>query len=95
MNFGAKDYERTKSAWKYFTAVSIGVTSAFWLLFMAFPGLILGWFISEPELVEIGIPYFRMLNIPLLVMGAIPTTMLFFIFALICSRIFSGNRLSL
>ncbi len=79
MNFGVRDYERTKYAWKYFTAVSVAITSAFWLLFMAFPGLILGWFISEPELVEIEIPYFRMLNIPLLIMGAIPTTMLFFI----------------
>ncbi len=79
MNFGAKDYGRTKYAWKYFTAVSVAVTSAFWLLFMAFPGLILGWFISDPELARIGIPYFRMLNIPLLIMGAIPTIMFFFI----------------
>ncbi|PID99949.1 MAG: hypothetical protein CSA81_14250 [Acidobacteria bacterium] len=79
MNFGAKDYGRTKYAWKYFTAVSVGVTSAFWLLFMAFPGLILGWFISDSALVQMGVPYFRMLNIPLLIMGAIPTTMLFFI----------------
>ncbi len=79
MNYGAKDYERTKYAWKYFTTVSVAVTSAFWLLFMLFPGLILGWFISDPALVEIGIPYFRMLNIPLLPIGTIPTIMLFFI----------------
>ncbi len=79
INFGAKDYERAKYAWKYFTAVSVAVTCTFWLLFMAFPGLILGWFISESILVEIGIPYFRILNSPLLLMGAIPTTMLFFI----------------
>ncbi len=79
MNFGAKDYDRAKYAWKYFTAVSVAVTFTFWLLFMACPSLILSWFISDPELVEIGIPYFRILNIPLLLMGAIPTTMLFFI----------------
>ncbi len=79
MNFGAKDYGRVKYAWKYFTAVSVGVTSAFWLLFMLFPGIILGWFISDSALVQMGVPYFRMLNIPLLIMGAIPTTMLFFI----------------
>ncbi len=79
MNFGAKDYERTKYAWKYFTGVSMGVTFAFWLLFMAFPGLILGWFISDSALVQMGVPYFRMLSVPLLIMGAIPTIMLFFI----------------
>ncbi len=79
MNFGAGDYERTKYAWKYFTTVSVAVTFTFWLLFILFPRLILGWFISDPALVEIGIPYFRILNIPLLLMGAIPTTMLFFI----------------
>ncbi|PIE31138.1 hypothetical protein CSA57_00085 [candidate division KSB3 bacterium] len=79
MNFGAGDYDRVKYAWKYFTAVSVAVTFTFWLLFMAFPGLILGWFISDPALVEMGVPYFRMLSIPLLIMGAIPTTMLFFI----------------
>ncbi len=73
MNFGAKNYERTKYAWKYFTAISMGVTSAFWVLFMAFPEIILGWFISDPELVQMGVPYFKMLNIPLLIMGAIPT----------------------
>ncbi len=27
MNYGAKDYERTKYAWKYFTTVSVAVTS--------------------------------------------------------------------
>ncbi len=79
MNYGAKDYVRTKYAWKYFTTVSVAVTSVFWLLFMLFPGLILSWFISDPALVEIGIPCFRMLNIPLLIMGAIPTIMIFFI----------------
>ncbi len=79
MNFGAKDYGRVKYAWKYFTTVSVAVTSAFWLLFMLFPGLILGWFISDPELVQLGIPYFRMLNIPLLPIGTIPTIMIFFI----------------
>ncbi|PIE03915.1 MAG: hypothetical protein CSA76_06995 [Spirochaetales bacterium] len=79
MNYGAKDYERTKYAWKYFTTVSVAVTFTFWLLFMLFPGLLLSWFISDPELARIGIPYFRMLNIPLLIMGAIPTIMIFFI----------------
>ncbi len=79
MNFGAKDYERAKYAWKYFTTVSVAITFTFWLLFMVWPGLILGWFISDPALVEIGIPYFRMLNLPLLLIGTIPTTMLFFI----------------
>ncbi len=79
MNYGAKDYGRTKYAWKYFTTVSVAVTSAFWLLFMFFPGLILSWFISDPVLVKMGTPYFRILNIPLLLMGAIPTIMVFFI----------------
>jgi Na+-driven multidrug efflux pump len=79
MNFGAGDYGRVLHAWKYFTAVSVTITLGFWLLFMACPHLILSWFISDPALVRMGVPYFRILNFSLPVMGALPTTMLFFI----------------
>lgn len=79
MNFGAGNYERVLAAWKYFTIVSVCITSVFWLFFMVCPQLILSWFIPEPALAEKGVPYFRILNFSLLVMGAIPTIMLFFI----------------
>jgi len=79
MNFGAGNYGRVLYAWKYFTAVSVTITLGFWILFMACPHLILSWFISDPALARMGVPYFRILNLSLFVMGAIPTTMLFFI----------------
>lgn len=79
MNFGAGNYERVLHTWKYFTAVSVAITLGFWLLFLAFPHLIVSWFISDPALALMGVPYFRILNFSLPVLGAIPTTMLFFI----------------
>lgn len=79
MNFGAGSYERALHTWKYFTAVSVAISAVFWVLFMICPQLIVSWFISDPALARIGAPYFRILNFSLPVMGAIPTTMFFFI----------------
>lgn len=78
INYGAGDFQRVRYAWKYFTAVSMTITFTFWVVFMTFPGIILSWFISDPLLVEMGVPYFRILNLALLTMGALPTTMFFF-----------------
>ncbi|WP_321418363.1 MATE family efflux transporter [uncultured Desulfobacter sp.] len=79
MNFGAGNYGRVLLAWKYFTAVSVLITLGFWILFMTYTHLIVSWFISDPALAQMGVPYFRILNFPLPFMGAIPTTMMFFI----------------
>jgi putative MATE family efflux protein len=79
MNFGAGNYGRVLHAWKYFTAVSVAITIGFWILFMTCTHLIVSWFISDPALAQMGVPYFRILNFPLPFIGALPTTMLFFI----------------
>lgn len=79
INYGAGAFRRVKYAWKYFTIVSVGISFSFWAVFMMFPDIILSWFILDPSLIKSDVTYFRIFNLALLIMGALPSTMYFFI----------------
>ena len=59
MNYGAGEFGRVKEAYGFFTGLSTIFTGIAWVCFMAFPKTMLGWFISEPGLIEAGYPYVR------------------------------------
>ncbi len=61
VSYGAKKFERIKTAFKQFTIMGLSISTSLWLLFMIFPGTILSWFITDTQLVEMGIPYLRIL----------------------------------
>jgi putative MATE family efflux protein len=58
-NYGAGKYERVKKAYLSFNGISACIAGVLWLCFMAFPGVILSWFITDPALVQAGIHEFR------------------------------------
>ena len=47
------------------------MAGALWLLFMVFPETFLGMMLSDPEMVQTGIPYFRLLFSTFLLTGVI------------------------
>lgn len=63
VNYGARKLGRVKKAFKSFTLRGLAITSIIWLIFMIFPGQILGAFITNPTTINAGIPLFRILNI--------------------------------
>ncbi|MCD5406947.1 MAG: MATE family efflux transporter [Desulfotomaculum sp.] len=61
VSYGAKKFKRVITAYKQFSMIGLVFSTAIWALFMAFPGMILSWFITDASLVNMGIPYFRIL----------------------------------
>lgn len=55
-NYGAKKYERVKSAILFVTFLCIGFLLVMWALLFAFPGFFIGLFNNDPSLLEKGIP---------------------------------------
>ncbi|MDO4313471.1 MAG: MATE family efflux transporter [Eubacteriales bacterium] len=58
-NYGAKEYERVKSAIKFTTFASILLSTISWALLFFFPHFFIHIFNSEPALLEEGIPAMR------------------------------------
>lgn len=79
VNYGAKKYDRVKKAFKKFTAIGSVISTTVWVLFMAFPHVILGWFIKDSVLVSNNINIFRLFNSIFFLYVYIGTSMNFFI----------------
>jgi len=55
-NYGAKKYDRVKSAIKFMTAACISLTFAAWLILITIPHVFIQMFNNEPALLEYGVP---------------------------------------
>jgi putative MATE family efflux protein len=71
INYGAGKIDRVREAYKVFTVRASVMAGALWLLFMVFPETFLGMMLSDPEMVQTGIPYFRLLFSTFLLTGVI------------------------
>ena len=63
VNYGAGRLAHVKMAFNSFTLLGLIVTSVSWLFFMLFPDLVLSAFITDPDVVMNGVPFFRILHI--------------------------------
>lgn len=77
-NYGAGQLKRVKEAVTTFAKISLIVATIMWASFMIFPETILGWFITEEALVEIGIYKFRLFFSIFALYALIPLTIIFF-----------------
>ena len=62
MNYGAGKINRVKKAFNTFTLLGLILTSIIWVIFMIFPDLILGIFITDHDIISTGVPLFRILT---------------------------------
>ena len=58
-NYGAKQYERVRECIRFNTFLTFGFGLFTWALIMLLPGLLIRIFNSDPKLLEVGIPAFR------------------------------------
>lgn len=77
-NYGAKQYDRVKEAYVSFTKIASIVAVILWICFMIVPGFILSWFITDPALVEVGVPHFRIYLSVFLLYGFMITSITLF-----------------
>jgi putative MATE family efflux protein len=61
MNFGAKQYSRTVEALKKFLLAATVILLVLWTIFMLFPHVILGMYITDPDLADSGASMFRII----------------------------------
>jgi len=59
-NFGAQKHERVKRAYLAFTLCATGIAVLTWLAVSLFARQILGWFLSDPGILERGAGYLRL-----------------------------------
>lgn len=71
INYGAGNIDRVRAAYRVFTKNASIMAAILWLLFMVFPGTFLGMMVSDSNMVEIGIPYFRILFSTFILTGII------------------------
>lgn len=74
INFGAGRLDRVKAAFKVFTLNASVMAGVLWFLFMVFPQFFLSLMLSDPELIDAGIPYFRIMFSTFLLAGIINNT---------------------
>ena len=69
-NYGAKEYERVRQGIRFGSLLTFGCGIFAWLLIMIAPGLLIKIFNSDPELLKVGIPAFRVYFAAIFLMGA-------------------------
>lgn len=74
INYGAGKNGRVKEAYRIFTRKATWIAGVLWLLFMIFPGRFLELMITDQRMVDIGIPYFRLMFVMFLFSGLINTS---------------------
>lgn len=70
ISFGAGNYERVKSIFRFNLVLGLGVSIVSWIMFMGLPETFLSWFISESAIVQSGITPFRLINSIFFLLGA-------------------------
>ncbi len=71
INYGAGNTDRIRAAYRVFTKNATVMAGFLWLTFMIFPETFLGLMVSDPGMVEIGVPFFRILFSTFLLTGII------------------------
>lgn len=69
-NYGAKKYDRVRQGIRFSSLLAFGCGILAWLLIMLVPGLLIRIFNSDPELLEVGIPAFRIYFATIFLMAA-------------------------
>ena len=77
INFGARNMERVKNAFKIFTMASTLLIASFWALIMLFPTTVLSWMLPDADFISNDILKFRMmmLTLPLFPLFFMGTTL--------------------
>lgn len=78
INYGAGQYHRVAESFRYYTARATVIASLIWALFLLFPQVFLGAMISDKEMIEIGIPLFRIYISSFIFVGIINNAATFF-----------------
>ena len=58
-NYGAKEYRRVRESIRFSTGVIVAYSSAFWLLAMVFPEILIRMFNQEADIIAAGVPAMR------------------------------------
>lgn len=61
--YGSKNYSRIKEAIRTILPIAIGISLAATVIFMAFPGALLGMFSASDEMLGIGVPALRIISV--------------------------------
>ncbi|MCG8502196.1 MAG: MATE family efflux transporter, partial [Firmicutes bacterium] len=77
-SYGANQFERVKKTFISFIKIATGIAGGLWLCFMLFPKFILGWFITDQNLVQLGIGQFRIFLGVFILASFMPLTIIFF-----------------
>jgi len=78
INFGAGQLRRVREAFVRFSLYGSVISVGFWLMFMVFPDLILGWFLSDPKVAHAYAGYFRVASGVFMCYALIITEIVFF-----------------
>jgi putative MATE family efflux protein len=78
MNFGAKKYDRVKEAYKKFLLAATSIAIIIWIIFMLFPVRIIGIYLPDPSIAELGGNSFRIFMGAFLLQGFIFLPPIFF-----------------
>ena len=62
-NYGAKNSQRIREAWRCAVPVSLAIALAGTVIFMIFPGWLLGLFSAGDQMLEMGIPALRIISV--------------------------------
>lgn len=78
INYGARRLHRVREAFLRFSLYGTAISLGFWVMFMFFPGLILGWFLTDPNIVHAFAGYFRVASGIFMCYALIITEIVFF-----------------
>jgi putative MATE family efflux protein len=78
INYGAQNFKRVKAIFNSFTLKATLIASGMWLLLMLFGKTLLGWFITDSNLVATGTELFKVLNCAVFAAGLLNTPIAMF-----------------
>jgi putative MATE family efflux protein len=78
INYGAGKYNRVKSVFNAFTSYASVIAGILWILLMILPKTFLGMMISDKEIINSGVPFFRTLFSTFIFTGFINNSSVFF-----------------
>ncbi|MDO5732740.1 MAG: MATE family efflux transporter [Eubacteriales bacterium] len=77
-NFGAQKYERVRESFKLFCIVGTVIAAIFWIPIQIAPQFMMRLFNVSPELISLGVPFFRYFYIPFICYGYMILVLTFF-----------------
>lgn len=77
-NYGARQFARVKKAFLLFTGIATAIAGSLWLSFMIFPKFIMGWFITDANLVQRSAGQFKIFLGIFFINGILAMSIVFF-----------------